>query len=176
MRKIFANFVLLLLIPTLVESSEFDHFINENNFKRISNDLINLSLGNCKRVKNAGGKLSYKEIKLLRDGDSVIDFNKHYMFSNSYQSKNYGLPFFSITLWSWYKNVALKAGNFKYLSSYKQSMQRRNMVVSEQFFVSLEKDSHFTLWLEQDSDAPDRFFYGQIQIKNSKQLADCFDG
>lgn len=176
MRKFIITFSLLWLLPITTQSSEFDDFISKNTFKKIPDELITFLLEDCQRVQNAEGKLSYTEIKLLRDGVSVIDFNKHQVFLNSYQSKNYNLPFFSITLWSWYKNVALKAGDFEYLSSYKQSMERRNMVVSEQFFVNLAKDNHFIIWLERDTDTSDRFFSGKVQIRNSKELLACFDG
>lgn len=176
MRRFIATFLLIWLLPIIAESSEFDDFISKNTFKKIPSDLITFLLEDCQRVQNADGKLSYTEIKLLRDGVSVMDFNKHHVFLNSYQSKNYNLPFFSITLWSWYKNVALKAGDFEYLSSYKQSMERRNMIVSKQFFVNLAKDGRFALWLEQDTDASGRFFSGEVQIKNSQELLACFDG
>ena len=50
-RKKFVNIMLFLLISTLVESSELEHSTKENRFKRIPNDLLNFSLGNCRRMK-----------------------------------------------------------------------------------------------------------------------------
>ena len=154
---------------------DLNDFISQNNFQKIPDELITFLIQGCNEVRDSDGKLSYTEIKLLRDNDSVIDFNKHHAFLNSYQKENYDLPFYSITFWSWYKTVALKAGSFEYLSLYKQSIQRRNMVVNKQFFDNLARDKEFSIWLEQDSKNSNRFFYGKVKIKNSEKVLTCFN-
>ena len=66
---------------------DLNDFISQNNFQKIPDELITFLIQGCNEVRDSDGKLSYTEIKLLRDNDSVIDFNKHHAFLNSYQKE-----------------------------------------------------------------------------------------
>ena len=119
----------------------FQKFTNEKNFIAINKDRLILQYSNCKTYKK-NGRISYKEIKLLLNQDEVLDINEHHDFLNDYQSENFSLPYYSISIWNWYKTVAFKTKNVEFFSNFKQVIKRRNMVVPKELVSDILKFNH----------------------------------
>ena len=154
----------------------FQKFTNEKNFIAINKDRLILQYSNCKTYKR-NGRISYKEIKLLLNQDEVLDINEHHDFLNDYQSENFSLPYYSISIWNWYKTVAFKTKNVEFFSNFKQVIKRRNMVVPKELVRDILKFNQFNAYLFQDKKGnnENKKFYGEFKIKDKFNINECFN-
>ena len=155
---------------------DFKSFTNGQDFISINKDRLNLKYSNCKTHKN-NGNISYKEIKLLLNEDEVLDINKHYDFLNDYQSKNFTLPFYSISIWAWYKTVAFKTKNVNYFSNFEQVTKRRNMVVPKELIRDILKFNVLNIYLHQGKHSKNnnKKYFGKFTINKKDNPSKCFN-
>ena len=152
----------------------FQKFTNEKNFIAINKDRLILQYSNCKTYKR-NGRISYKEIKLLLNQDEVLDINEHHDFLNDYQSENFSLPYYSISIWNWYKTVAFKTKNTEFISNYIQSVKRRNMVVPKQLISDILSYNKIHIYLHQDKSSNNKMYYGKFIINEKVGIDKCFN-
>ena len=183
MKKLLLTFfTVLFYLTSSISWSEtkrsltFREFINNGEFIPIETSRLQLVVGNCNVVKNNKGiKIRYKEVELSINNNVFFDFNKHYILRNDYQSKNFSIPFYSISVWQWYKTVAIKTKNIEFLSNYKQVMRRRNMVVPDELIEDIILTGKFKIYLHQDARTTEnKKYFGTVNIKNKESLKKCF--
>jgi len=177
-KKIFIFIILTILKSNLsfanqAKNLDFKSFTGQD-FITINKDRLKLKYSDCKTYKK-NGKVSYKEIKLLLNKDEVLHFNEHHDFLNDYQSKNYTPPFYSISMWAWYKTVAFKTKNTEFISNYIQSVKRRNMVVPKQLISDILSYNKIHIYLHQDKSSNNKMYYGKFIINEKVGIDKCFN-
>ena len=98
-------------------------------------------------------------------------------FLNDYQSENFSLPYYTISIWDWYKTVAFKTKNVEFFSNFKQVIKRRNMVVPKELVRDILKFNQFNAYLFQDKKGnnENKKFYGEFKIKDKFNINECFN-